>query len=90
MAAYTVDSITSDSASPAARHTVAASRIAHGINGPEPVTERYVLSNLPAELLAVVAAQADKLPAYIRALDADTVQALRKHAQHVGRGYMAS
>lgn len=77
------------SAGAASRHLVTASRIAHGINGPEPSTERHVLSNLGAELRDVVLANTEKLPAYILALDADPVQALRKHAQHVGRGYMS-
>jgi hypothetical protein len=76
--------------SPAARHTVTTTRIVHGLYGPEPVIERHLLSNLSPELIAAVIASEDLLPTYIRALDADAEQAIRKHARHVGRGYMAS
>jgi hypothetical protein len=90
---WTIESIRpvdNHTGNPAARHTVTTNRIVHGAYGPEPVTERHILSNLSPELLAAVVAKEDLIPVYIRALDADPEQALRLHARHVARGYMAS
>lgn len=93
VASYSLESIlpaAGYSANAAARHVVTTSRNVHGLYGPEPLTERSVLDKLSPELLAVVVANEDSIPAYIRALDADPEQALRKHAQHASRGYVAS
>ncbi|PZQ76947.1 MAG: hypothetical protein DI563_05450 [Variovorax paradoxus] len=92
VAGWTIENIQPEAgySGPAGRHTVTASRIVHGLYGPQPTTQRYTLSNMPVDLMAAVLADAERIPACIRALDADPEQALRKHAQHVGRGYMAS
>ena len=92
VAGWTIQSIRPviGDASASGRHIVTAHRRVHGLDGQEVVTEQHTLSNLGTDLLAAVVANPEQVPAYILALDPDTEQALRLHARHVRRGYMAS
>jgi len=48
------------------------------------------LTGCTTELWAAILANPSKLPADIRALDADPAEAVRKHSRHVMRGYVSA